>query len=120
MLPTLCACCVARCLQKPFDFHEELEDHGQNVNFIAEHTLFMLRAESVDVIGISDKQLEVSAPRLKVRASMLMSATAIDSVPVPLARGHAHKAPPQQLTLSSHERCASARPPRWQDASFCW
>ena len=45
---------MARCLQDPRDFHEELEEHGQHDNFIADLTFFKLRARSVDIIDISD------------------------------------------------------------------
>ena len=59
MLSIVCVCCVSRCLQEPCDFHEALEDHGQNDNCIAELTFFKLRIERPLDIGISDKQLEI-------------------------------------------------------------
>ena len=64
MLPIVCVCCVARCLQKPCDFHEPLETHGKHVNFIAELTFTMLRAKCPLDIGISDKHLEMGASSL--------------------------------------------------------
>ena len=89
MPPIVCACCVARCLQKPRDFHEELEDHGQHDNCIAELIFFKLRIERPLDIGISDKQLEMGASSTKVRASQPSSAPAIERMPCSLVRHHA-------------------------------
>ena len=95
----MCACCVARCLQKPRGFHEELEDHGQHDNCIAELIFFKLRARSVVDVGISDTQLEMGASSPEVRARMLMRATAVDSAAPPPAHGHASEGPRQHLSL---------------------
>jgi hypothetical protein len=99
MPPIVCSCCVARCLQKPRDFHEELEDHGQHDNCIAELIFFKLRARSVVDVGISDRQLEMGASSREVRTSMLMRAVMIDSAAPPPAHGHASEGPRQHLSL---------------------
>ena len=129
MPPIVCACCVARCVQGPCDFHEALEDHGQNDNCIVELILFKLRARSAVDVGISDRQLEMGASSREVRASMLMRSPLIDSAAPLLARGHAseglsqhlalrsRKSGPHARTPSSHECRASPLPPRSQDAS---
>lgn len=90
---------MSRCLQEPYYFHAALEDHGQHVNFNTEFIFAMLRAKCPLDIGISDKQLEMGASSLEVRASMLMLSTAIDSVAPPPARGHASEGPRQHLSL---------------------
>ena len=89
MIAIVCACCMARRLQKSRDFHGELAEHGQNVNSIAELTLFMLRAECPLRIEISDKQLEVGVSSLKVRARMPSSAAAFERIPCTSAWHHA-------------------------------
>ena len=89
MIAIVCVCCMARCLQKPRDLHAALEDHGQNVNSIAELTLFMLRAECPLGVEISDKQLEVGASSLKVRACQPSLSAAIEWTPCSLVCHHA-------------------------------
>ena len=104
MPPIVCSCCVARCLQKPRDFHEELEDHGQHDNCIAELIFFKLRARSVVDVGISDRQLEMGASSREVRTSMLMRAVMIDSAAPPPAHGHASEGLSQHLALRARKK----------------
>ena len=89
MFSIVCVCCMAPCLQKLGDIHEDLEEHSQNVNLIAELTLFMLRAKCPLGIEISDKQLEVGVSSLKVRASKPSTAPAIERIPCSLVCHHA-------------------------------
>ena len=89
MLPFECVCCVSRCLQEPCDFHEALEDHGQNDNCIVELIFFKLRIERRLDIEISDRQLEMGASSLKVRACHSTLNFLIHSIPYSPWRRHA-------------------------------
>ena len=99
MLAFACVCFMSRRLQKPRDIHEELEEHGQNVNSIAERTLFMLRAERPLGIEISDKQLEMGVSSLKVRASKLSLSPAIERLTCSPACHHVSRVSPGHPTL---------------------
>ena len=89
MLPFECVCCVSRCLQEPCDFHEALEDHGQNDNCIVELIFFKLRIECRLDIGISDKQLEMGARFLKVSAVQSTLNFTLHTMPCPPWHRHA-------------------------------
>ena len=104
MLRSLCVCCVARCLQKPRDFHEELEDHGQHDNCIAELTFFKLRIERPLDMGISDKQLEMGASSPEVRASQPSLSAPTNSTLLSPARCHASEGLPQHLALAARKK----------------
>ena len=111
MSSIVCVCCVSRCLQERRHFHEALEDHGQHVNFNAEFIFAMLRAKCPLDTRISDKQLEMGASSLKVRACHSSSAPLLQRIVLPVWRHGASECLPQQLSLAVKKSDSHARTP---------